>query len=85
MFGLGKKSSSLPEDQRLAKKQIEITQAQIDEMKRLRKKETMAQIRSQMSTVFKHITPKGIKHPDSLVRNSHLYRPTKGKHITRLY
>ena len=77
-FLLNKPTVEMTPEQRL-------TQAQIDEMKRLRKKETMAQIRSQMSTVFKHITPKGIKHPDSLVRNAHLYRPTKGKHITRLY
>jgi hypothetical protein len=34
---------------------------------------------------FGKALPKGIRHPDSLVRNAHLYKPTPGKHTTRLY
>ena len=35
-------------------------------------------------SVFGSIVPKGIKHPDSLVRNTHLYHPGyRGK--TRLF
>lgn len=29
--------------------------------------------------------PRGIRHPDSLVTNMHLYTPKKGKHKTKLF
>lgn len=64
-----------------------LTQVQIDEIKRLRRKETTDRLRSQMGFVFKSAMPHGIRNPDSLITNMHLYAPPRDgkKHTTRLF
>lgn len=64
-----------------------ISQMQINEMKRLRRRESTDRLRTQLGFVFKHITPKGVKDPNKMVRNIHLYAPPRDgkKHVTRLY
>ena len=60
-----------------------ISQMQIDEMKRLRRKESTEKARKAVGFIFKNITPKGIRNPNDMVRNAHLYVGGRGK--TRLY
>lgn len=53
-----------------------------------RKRERRDRRNEQLGKVFKafgRALPRGIKHPDSMITNMHLYRPTKGKHKTRLF
>ena len=53
------------------------------------KKREKADRRNQsLGRVFKafgRALPRGIRHPDSLITNMHLYRPSRGKPKTRLF
>ena len=48
-------------------------------------KANRARIMGKVLSSFGKVIPKGIHHPDSLVRNIHLYKPIPGKHTTRLF
>jgi len=61
----------------------EVTERQIRELKRLRRVERNDRLREQLGWVFKNSFPKGIRHPDSTVKNIHLYVPG-GKRRTNL-
>ena len=62
-------------EQEVLKKQIELAEEQISELRRLRRKERLDKTREKLGWVLKNITPRGIRHPDSLVGNLHLYIP----------
>jgi len=59
-----------------------ITQAQIDQLRRLERGRKTEKLRGQLGWVFKGVIPKGIRNPDSLIVNKHLYIGGSGK--TRL-
>lgn len=66
MFGKKKEKVEMTPEMRLAEMQIR-------ELRRLRRQESMDRMASGMGKALNKITPKGIRHPDSLVRNAHLY------------
>lgn len=52
----------------------------VKDLKGMRRRESVGKI----LRVFGNAFPKGIRHPDSLVRNLHLYKPgMKGKTILK--
>jgi len=61
-----------------------VTQRQISELKKLRRQEQMAKVQKDLGFLFRHSFPKGIRHPDSLVGNRHLYIPRrKGRTVLK--
>ena len=67
---------------------MDVNEAVAREYIKERQRERRDKRNEQLGRVFKafgRALPRGIIHPDSLVRNVHLYRPTKGKHKTRLF
>lgn len=62
----------------------EVAREYIKEKKRERADRRNASM-GKVFSAFGRALPRGIKHPDTLVRNMHLYRPSKGRHRTRLF
>lgn len=61
----------------------ELMREYIKEKKAERRQKSQAAL-GRVFTALGKAMPRGIRHPDSLITNMHLYRPTKGKHKTRL-
>ena len=52
---------------------------QIRELRKERRQRSMDKMADGMGKAMSKMVPKGIKHPDSLVRNSHLYTGVQKK------
>lgn len=81
-MGFFKKEKLTPE-QEITKKQLELTRRQIGELKRARRQGSSLGM-GKVLGAFGKAFPKGIKSPDSLVTNLHLYKPGLGRKKTIL-
>lgn len=83
-MGLFTRKPKLTSEQRVTQQQLELTRSQIREIKSVRRREQLDKLQGQLGWIFKNTIPKGIRSPDSTVRNLHLYRPVRGKRKTIL-
>lgn len=83
-MGLFTRKPKLTTEQKVTQQQLNLTKAQIREIKSVRRRERLDKLQGQLGWVFKNTLPRGIRSPDSTVRNLHLYRPVRGKYKTIL-